>query len=286
MKNTVNKTITILISAAFFAGFTSCGVGTGSSMETNTPGQTLEETNAESKDNEEEITVKITEDTTAAIYAANVDNDAVEAFQEAKLIKVGEHTYYTDYLFRSDRDKMFKDYILSVLEECDKDLHDNIFVYVIMEAETKDEFRFSAKIIMNDVILEEGEMMNWYTPETGYVWDYDYSQFRRCDFTMSDIVPSEEACTTVYEDAKANSQKHRKFHALRHTSATLLLYGGVNIKQVQGRLGHSDIKVTNQYLHCIAEADEAAANVLQDMLITKKENSEQAEPINKIQKIG
>ena len=207
MKNTVNKTITILISAAFFAGFTSCGVGTGSSMETNTPGQTLEETNAEIKDNEEEITVKITEDTTAAIYAANVDNDAVEAFQEAKLIKVGELTYYTDYLFRSDRDKMFKDYILSVLEECDKDLHDNIFVYVIMEAETKDEFRFSAKIIMNDVILEEGEMMNWYTPETGYVWDYDYSKFRRCDFTMSDIVPPEEACTTVYEDAKANSQK-------------------------------------------------------------------------------
>ena len=80
--------------------------------------------------------------------------------------------------------------------------------------------------------------------------------------------------------------KHRKFHALRHTSATLLLYGGVNIKQVQGRLGHSDIKVTNQYLHCIAEADEAAANVLQDMLISKKDSSEQAEPINKIQKIG
>ena len=78
----------------------------------------------------------------------------------------------------------------------------------------------------------------------------------------------------------------RGLHTLRHTSATLLLYGGVNIKQVQGRLGHSDIKVTNQYLHCIAEADEAAANVLQDMLITKKENSEQAEPINKIQKIG
>lgn len=75
-----------------------------------------------------------------------------------------------------------------------------------------------------------------------------------------------------------NGLKHRKFHALRHTSATLLLYGGVNVKQVQGRLGHSDLKVTNQYLHCIAEADEAAANVLQDMLITHtKRSEEQAE---------
>lgn len=39
-----------------------------------------------------------------------------------------------------------------------------------------------------------------------------------------------------------NGLKHRKFHSLRHTSATLLLYGGVNIKQVQERLGHGDIE--------------------------------------------
>ena len=65
-----------------------------------------------------------------------------------------------------------------------------------------------------------------------------------------------------------NGLKHRKFHSLRHTSATLLLYGGINLKQVQERLGHGDISTTNKYLHCIAEADEEAANVLQDMLIT------------------
>ena len=65
-----------------------------------------------------------------------------------------------------------------------------------------------------------------------------------------------------------NELKHRKFHSLRHTSATLLLYGGVNIKQVQGRLGHGDIETTNKYLHYIAEADEESANILQNMLIT------------------
>lgn len=72
-----------------------------------------------------------------------------------------------------------------------------------------------------------------------------------------------------------NGLKHRKFHSLRHTSATLLLYGGINIKQVQGRLGHGDIETTNKYLHYIAEADEEAANVLQSMLITHTKTNKQ-----------
>ena len=82
------------------------------------------------------------------------------------------------------------------------------------------------------------------------------------------------------EFLKRHGLKHRKFHALRHTSATLLLLGGTNIKQVSGRLGHADLRVTNQYLHCIAEADEAAANTLRDMLIAQnKLHEEQAEKI-------
>ncbi|MBO4524659.1 MAG: site-specific integrase [Ruminococcus sp.] len=81
-------------------------------------------------------------------------------------------------------------------------------------------------------------------------------------------------------------RKFLKCHALRHTSATLQLLGDINIKQVSGSLGHSDLRVTNQYLHCIAEADEAAAHVLQEMLITQKGSSEQAETIHKIQNTG
>lgn len=69
-----------------------------------------------------------------------------------------------------------------------------------------------------------------------------------------------------------NGLKHRKFHSLRHTSATLLLYGGINLQQVRERLGHADISTTNKYLHCLAETDEQAANVLGDMLITHKNN--------------
>lgn len=63
-----------------------------------------------------------------------------------------------------------------------------------------------------------------------------------------------------------NDLPHRKFHALRHTSATLLLYSGINIKQVQSRLGHGDIETTNKYLHCIEEADSEAAKALETLL--------------------
>ena len=80
--------------------------------------------------------------------------------------------------------------------------------------------------------------------------------------------------------------EHKKFHALRHSSATLLLYGGANIKTVQQRLGHADIVTTNKYLHAVQEADEQAANILQDMFITQKKHpEEQAEP-SIMQKIG
>lgn len=70
--------------------------------------------------------------------------------------------------------------------------------------------------------------------------------------------------------------KHHKFHSLRHTSATLLLYAGVNIKQVQGRLGHSDIETTNKYLHLLEEADIDAVRRL-DLLLSP--SNEQSEPL-------
>ena len=60
--------------------------------------------------------------------------------------------------------------------------------------------------------------------------------------------------------------KHRKLHSLRHTSATLLLYGGINIRQVQSRLGHSELETTQKYLHHLSEADVEAVNVLTNMI--------------------
>lgn len=66
--------------------------------------------------------------------------------------------------------------------------------------------------------------------------------------------------------------KHRRFHSLRHTSATLLLYAGVDINNVKGRLGHGDIKTTSKYLHMLEEADVEAAYKLENLLFSELQN--------------
>ena len=56
-------------------------------------------------------------------------------------------------------------------------------------------------------------------------------------------------------------------HTLRHTSATLLIAGGVDIATVSKRLGHADKTTTlNIYTHAIKSADEAAAEKLNQIL--------------------
>ena len=75
---------------------------------------------------------------------------------------------------------------------------------------------------------------------------------------------------------KRNGFKVRKFHCLRHTSATLLLYSGVNLQQVKSRLGHSNLATTQRYLHAIKDADTEAANALQAMLITRHKRPDEA----------
>ena len=64
-----------------------------------------------------------------------------------------------------------------------------------------------------------------------------------------------------------------KFHALRHTSATLLLSNGTNIKNVATRLGHAQLKTTNRYVHAIEEAEKAAANALETLLDTNRKHT-------------
>lgn len=65
---------------------------------------------------------------------------------------------------------------------------------------------------------------------------------------------------------KHNGFRHRKFHSLRHTSATLLLTNGTNIKTVSTRLGHKKLSTTNIYLHSVTSADIAAANTFEVLL--------------------
>lgn len=60
-------------------------------------------------------------------------------------------------------------------------------------------------------------------------------------------------------------------HSLRHTNATLLIAGGVDVRTVAARLGHSQTSTTlNIYAEAIKSAEAAAAQVLDDILTKKK----------------
>ena len=58
-----------------------------------------------------------------------------------------------------------------------------------------------------------------------------------------------------------------RFHDLRHTNATLMLRNAVPAKIVSSMLGHSSIGITmDTYSHVITEMQEAAINVMDDIL--------------------
>ena len=60
-------------------------------------------------------------------------------------------------------------------------------------------------------------------------------------------------------------------HSFRHTHANLLFESGVNNKEVQERLGLTDVKTTkNIYTHVTPEKLEQQENDLQSMLIFNK----------------
>ena len=61
--------------------------------------------------------------------------------------------------------------------------------------------------------------------------------------------------------------RHLKFHCLRHTSATILLANGCDIKTVSARLGHSSIDTTNIYVHVLESVDRQAAVTFESFLI-------------------
>lgn len=77
-----------------------------------------------------------------------------------------------------------------------------------------------------------------------------------------------EADTNLSDEEKAAALlPDISFHGLRHTSATLLIFGHVDVRTVAARLGHAQTSTTlNIYAHALRENDKRAADTLSDIL--------------------
>ena len=64
----------------------------------------------------------------------------------------------------------------------------------------------------------------------------------------------------------SNNIPYKKFHSLRHTYATMLLSRGVDLKTVQDLMGHSDITITQIYLHVLPKTKIDAVNRINNLL--------------------
>ncbi|HFI0326407.1 TPA: tyrosine-type recombinase/integrase, partial [Streptococcus suis] len=81
--------------------------------------------------------------------------------------------------------------------------------------------------------------------------------------------------TTKYAYAcllRKRLQKHFKtagvsdigFHGFRHTHATIMLYAGLEVKDLQYRLGHSNVTMTlNTYVHATKENAKKAVSIFE-----------------------
>lgn len=77
---------------------------------------------------------------------------------------------------------------------------------------------------------------------------------------------TEKSLTTVRRAFKTACQKadinSLRFHDLRHTAATYMVMGGIDLVTVSEILGHSDIKMTMRYAHPTPENRRKAVDVL------------------------
>ncbi len=88
----------------------------------------------------------------------------------------------------------------------------------------------------------------------------------------------------VFRSFKAACEKAKisdlRFHDLRHTAATLIVMGGVDLVTVKEILGHSKIEMTMRYAYPTAENKRRAVNVLASVFEEKKHGTKQAQEQN------
>lgn len=72
-------------------------------------------------------------------------------------------------------------------------------------------------------------------------------------------------------EGRADRRDRIVFHSLRHTSASLMLAAGVDIKSLQSLFGWSTLQMAERYTHAISEVKNRAIQTLENALEVRKE---------------
>lgn len=114
-----------------------------------------------------------------------------------------------------------------------------------------------------------------YRLQLGEAWQGNNWLFIQDNGKMMNYSTPYQALHDIISRYNANKKESDRlplipFHGLRHTAASLLIAGHVDVKTVSARLGHAQTSTTlNIYTHALQESDRKAAGVLEKML--KKE---------------
>ena len=135
----------------------------------------------------------------------NSHSEASKCFTPANMIKIGNHTYYPDYLFeRRNINTDPEEYVISCLEEADKGLVEDIFIWGLSESENWGATRAAAVVMKQGILLSNRELsFDYANPKMSREWhDYGKTDY---DPPSVELMPEDEIKAIAFEAA----DKHR-----------------------------------------------------------------------------
>ncbi len=138
---------------------------------------------------------------------------------------------------------------------------------VVDEATTKTDSSKREIIISNttmEILKEYKEWQDSIIAKKGKSWNNENRVFTSKDGNY--IYPT--TCDhTIKKIVKKYNLAPISFHELRHTSASILIYKGINPKAVSERLGHASTDITMEiYSHVFDVTKKASANIFDEVL--------------------
>lgn len=134
--------------------------------------------------------------------------------------------------------------------------------------EPKTKGKKSRNVSVSDAYVEN--LRNHYEWQRGYLENVAFSDRNTmicCTKSQKIVRPSRVSAVFSEICESLGFPKGAKFHTLRHTHATYLLFNGANMKDIQERLGHANITTTLQlYSHILPGRDAQAAGIFSDVV--------------------